>query len=198
MPASPHQLKTPEAPFGVKVHSLVPFGVLFWSSAGNADATVVSSHVSGLPNISATSLGGLGAVEILGLISLWSGHVLMTASLGCSSVLLFGYPYSPLAQPCNVILGKLVHLSALVWSRCFAKGRWFLLWPSESQFCLDSSLVPASTLWGNLLCSLFTLVPPGNFCGSQWSADSCFWFCWPGCSVVRCQGQCLIHCTDFS
>lgn len=61
-----------------------------------------------LSQVSATSLGGLGAVGVLSLVSFWSGHVLMAAPLGASSVLLFGYPHSPLAQPRNVVLGNSV------------------------------------------------------------------------------------------
>jgi CBS-domain-containing membrane protein len=55
--------------------------------------------------IAATSLGALGALVLLGLLSLWSGQVLIVAPLGASTVLLFGYPRSPLAQPRNLVLG---------------------------------------------------------------------------------------------
>ena len=53
-----------------------------------------------------TWLGALLAVALLGLISIWSGHVLLVAPFGASSVLLFGYPSSPLAQPRNIVLGN--------------------------------------------------------------------------------------------
>lgn len=56
--------------------------------------------------IGVTSLGGLCAVGLLALLSAWSGQVLLVAPLGASSVLLFGYPRSPLAQPRNVVLGN--------------------------------------------------------------------------------------------
>jgi len=59
-----------------------------------------------LAQIGVTSCGGLVAVALLALLSLWSGQVLIMAPLGASSVLLFGYPRSPLAQPRNVVLGN--------------------------------------------------------------------------------------------
>jgi len=59
-----------------------------------------------LSQIGVTSLGGLCAVALLALFSVWTGHVLIAAPLGASSVLLFGYPRSPLAQPRNVVLGN--------------------------------------------------------------------------------------------
>jgi CBS-domain-containing membrane protein len=45
-------------------------------------------------------------VALLALLSAWSGHVLIVAPLGASSVLLFGTPRSPLAQPRNVVVGN--------------------------------------------------------------------------------------------
>ena len=65
-----------------------------------------------LAQIAVTGLGALGAVALLGLLSLWSGHVLIVAPLGASCVLVFGYPRSPLAQPRNLVLGN--GLGALV------------------------------------------------------------------------------------
>lgn len=59
-----------------------------------------------LSQIGVTSLGGLIAVGLLAVLSAWSGQVLLIAPLGASSVLLFGYPRSPLAQPRNVVLGN--------------------------------------------------------------------------------------------
>jgi CBS-domain-containing membrane protein len=62
-----------------------------------------------LAQIGVTSLGGLCAVALLALLALlsvWSGQVLIVAPLGATSVLLFGYPRSPLAQPRNVVLGN--------------------------------------------------------------------------------------------
>jgi len=53
-----------------------------------------------------TSLGALSALVVLGLLSIWSQQVLIAAPLGASSVLLFGYPRSPLAQPRNLVLGN--------------------------------------------------------------------------------------------
>lgn len=59
-----------------------------------------------LSQISVTSLGGLTAVGLMALLTVWSGQVLIVAPLGASCVLLFGYPRSPLAQPRNVVLGN--------------------------------------------------------------------------------------------
>jgi CBS-domain-containing membrane protein len=69
--------------------------------------------------IGVTSLAALGAVLFLGLLSLWSGQLLIVAPLGASCVLLFGYPASPLAQPRNIVLGNLlgalVSVAAVAW-----------------------------------------------------------------------------------
>jgi CBS-domain-containing membrane protein len=51
-------------------------------------------------------LGALLSLGLLGALSAWSGHLLMAAPLGASSVLLFGHPRSPLAQPRNIVLGN--------------------------------------------------------------------------------------------
>ncbi|QPN63041.1 HPP family protein [Synechococcus sp. CBW1004] len=59
-------------------------------------------------HLSVTWLGALLSLALLGLLSTWSGMALLTAPLGASSVLLFGYPASPLAQPRNLVLGNLV------------------------------------------------------------------------------------------
>ncbi|PZV00391.1 MAG: HPP family protein [Cyanobium sp.] len=53
-------------------------------------------------------LGALTAIVLLSTLSAWSGKLLLAAPLGASSVLLFGYPASPLAQPRNIVLGNLV------------------------------------------------------------------------------------------
>jgi CBS-domain-containing membrane protein len=63
-------------------------------------------------HLSVTWLGALLALALLALLSAWSGQVLLAAPLGASSVLLFGYPASPLAQPRNIVLGNA--LGALV------------------------------------------------------------------------------------
>ena len=49
-------------------------------------------------------IGALLAITALGLISLWSHYPLVVAPFGASTVLLFGHPSSPLAQPRNVVL----------------------------------------------------------------------------------------------
>ena len=69
--------------------------------------------------VSVTWLGALLAIALLGLLGAWSGMVLLAAPLGASSVLLFGYPASPLAQPRNIVLGNLVgalvSVAAVAW-----------------------------------------------------------------------------------
>ena len=61
-------------------------------------------------------LGGLLAITALGLISSWSHYALVVAPFGASTVLLFGHPESPLAQPRNIVLGNT--LAALVSVLC--------------------------------------------------------------------------------
>lgn len=56
----------------------------------------------------ASWLGGLLAITGLGLISSWSHSPLVVAPFGASTVLLFGHPSSPLAQPRNLVLGNTV------------------------------------------------------------------------------------------
>ena len=59
--------------------------------------------------------GGLIAISCLGILSNLSNYSLLIAPLGASTVLLFGAPKSPLAQPRNLILGNLLGgLSAIV------------------------------------------------------------------------------------
>lgn len=50
--------------------------------------------------------GELVAITALALISSWSRYPLVVAPFGASTVLLFGYPSSPLAQPRNIVLGN--------------------------------------------------------------------------------------------
>lgn len=61
-------------------------------------------------------LGGLVAISLLGWISAWAHDPLLVAPFGASTVLLFGHPQSPLAQPRNVVLGNT--LGALVSTAC--------------------------------------------------------------------------------
>lgn len=63
-------------------------------------------------------LGGLLAITALGLISGWSHYALVVAPFGASTVLLFGYPQSPLAQPRNIVLGN--SIAALISVACVA------------------------------------------------------------------------------
>ncbi|KAF0653953.1 hypothetical protein L107_06273 [Cyanobium sp. Copco_Reservoir_LC18] len=62
--------------------------------------------------------GALVAITLLGLISAASRYPLVAAPLGASSVLLFGHPASPLAQPRNLLLGN--GLAALASVVCVA------------------------------------------------------------------------------
>ncbi|MEB3165216.1 MAG: HPP family protein [Cyanobacteriota bacterium] len=63
-------------------------------------------------------LGGLLAITLLGVISRWSQTPLVVAPFGASTVLLFGHPTSPLAQPRNIVAGNT--LAALVSVSCVA------------------------------------------------------------------------------
>ncbi len=69
--------------------------------------------------LSLSWLGALLALSLIGLLSAWSGKVLLAAPLGASTVLLFGDPASPLAQPRNILLGNLVggavSVAAVAW-----------------------------------------------------------------------------------
>ena len=69
-------------------------------------------------HVLASWLGGLVAIAGLGLLSLWSGYGLVVAPFGASSVLLFGHPRSPLAQPRNLVLGNT--LAAVIAVACVA------------------------------------------------------------------------------
>ena len=53
-------------------------------------------------------IGGLIAISCLGILSNLSNYSLLIAPFGASTVLLFGVPNSPLAQPRNLILGNLI------------------------------------------------------------------------------------------
>ena len=75
----------------------------------------------------AACLGGLLAITMLGVISAWSHYPLVVAPFGASTVLLFGYPRSPLAQPRNIVAGNT--LAALVSVICVAalgEGPWVM------------------------------------------------------------------------
>ena len=52
-------------------------------------------------------IGGLIAISCLGILSNLSTYPLLIAPFGASTVLLFGAPNSPLAQPRNLILGNI-------------------------------------------------------------------------------------------
>ena len=53
-------------------------------------------------------IGGLIAISCLGIISNLSTYSLLIAPFGASTVLLFGAPNSPLAQPRNLVFGNLI------------------------------------------------------------------------------------------
>ena len=53
-------------------------------------------------------IGGLIAISCLGIISNLSNYSLLIAPFGASTVLLFGVPNSPLAQPRNLVFGNLL------------------------------------------------------------------------------------------
>ena len=59
-------------------------------------------------------LGGVVAISSLGILSNWSGYELLVAPFGASTVLLFGVPNSPLAQPRNLVLGNLLGAVSVV------------------------------------------------------------------------------------
>ena len=65
-------------------------------------------------HVAASWLGGLIAITALGLLSQWSGYGLVVAPFGASTVLLFGHPESPLAQPRNLVLGNTMAAIAAV------------------------------------------------------------------------------------
>jgi len=53
-------------------------------------------------------IGGLIAISCLGILSNLSSYSLLVAPFGASTVLLFGAPNSPLAQPRNLVFGNLL------------------------------------------------------------------------------------------
>ncbi len=72
-------------------------------------------------------LGALIAITLLGLMSAWSHYPLIAAPLGASSVLVFGHPASPLAQPRNLVLGNtLAALISVVCVLLFGAAPWVM------------------------------------------------------------------------
>ena len=53
-------------------------------------------------------IGGLIAISCLGILTNLSSYSLLIAPFGASTVLLFGAPNSPLAQPRNLVFGNLI------------------------------------------------------------------------------------------
>lgn len=119
-------------------------------------------------HLSVTWVGALLSLTLLGLLSAWSGQALLAAPLGASSVLLFGYPASPLAQPRNLVLGNLVGALAVgmtillgQWLRCLhppagglaflgvalAPSPWYLITPVLSGSLLLVLLAASYSRW---------------------------------------------------
>ena len=119
-------------------------------------------------HLSVTWVGALLSLTLLGLLSAWSGQALLAAPLGASSVLLFGYPASPLAQPRNLVLGNVVGALAVgmtillgQWLRCLhppagglaflgvalAPSPWYLITPVLSGSLLLVLLAASYSRW---------------------------------------------------
>ncbi len=64
-------------------------------------------------------IGGLIAISCLGILSKLSSYSLIVAPFGASTVLLFGVPNSPLAQPRNLVFGNLLGAISAVLSVFF-------------------------------------------------------------------------------
>ena len=72
-------------------------------------------------------LGGLLAISALGLIGSWSHYPLVVAPFGASTVLLFGHPQSPLAQPRNIVLGNTIGaLISVICVQALGQGPWVM------------------------------------------------------------------------
>jgi CBS-domain-containing membrane protein len=52
--------------------------------------------------------GSFVAIALLAYLSIYSKYPLIAAPMGATSVLLFGAPHSPMAQPRNVVVGNLI------------------------------------------------------------------------------------------
>ena len=75
----------------------------------------------------ASWLGALAAITALALISSWSHHPLVVAPFGASTVLLFGHPSSPLAQPRNIVAGNtLAALVSVVCVSVWGQAAWVM------------------------------------------------------------------------
>ena len=118
-------------------------------------------------HLSVTWVGALLSLTLLGLLSAWSGQALLAAPLGASSVLLFGYPASPLAQPRNLVLGNVVGAAVGMtillgqWLRCLhppagglaflgvalAPSPWYLITPVLSGSLLLVLLAASYSRW---------------------------------------------------
>ena len=72
-------------------------------------------------------IGGLIAISCLGILSNLSTQSLLVAPFGASTVLLFGAPNKPLAQPRNLVLGYLIGAPSLQSFVCSSSERLPLL-----------------------------------------------------------------------
>ena len=106
-------------------------------------------------------LGGLLAIASLGLISSWSHYPLVVAPFGASTVLLFGYPASPLSQPRNIVLGNTV--AAVTSVACVA-------WLGTSSWSMGMAVGLTIALASNCVACTHPPAP---------------WPCWVFCSKVQ-------------
>lgn len=72
-------------------------------------------------------IGSFVGIGILAYLSVYSSYPLIAAPMGATSVLVFGVPDSPLAQPRNVIGGNtLAALIAIVLVQTFGVAPWVM------------------------------------------------------------------------
>ena len=105
-------------------------------------------------------LSALVAITMLRLLSSRSHSPLIAVPLGASTVLVFGHPESPLAQPCNLVAGNT--LAALISVGCvllFGKAPWVM-----------GLAVGLTIAWGQVLRCLH---PPRRSGGAAWGAARC-------------------------
>ena len=68
-------------------------------------------------------VGAFVAINMLAMLSIYKDQSLLIAPFGASTVLLFGFEESPLAQPRNLIMGNLLGgISAFLSFNCFGNN----------------------------------------------------------------------------
>lgn len=72
-------------------------------------------------------IGGVIAIAILALLSLWTDSLWLMAPFGATCVLLFSVPTSPLSQPINVIAGHLISTSIGLALHTFLPTSWWAI-----------------------------------------------------------------------